>query len=400
MNRTKSGYVAPLAFVGIMFFAIGFALGINSPLVPVLEKSLGIEGTLSYLIIAATFLPFLLFGYPAAMTIKAIGYKKTMALSFAMFAVAFAAFIFAALQTNFAFFLIASFLSGTANAFLQASVNPYVTILGPLESAAKRISIMGICNKLAWPVAPLFLSLVIGKSTGNIQIADLFTPFSIIIIVFVLLGIISLIAPLPEVKATGEDESSAEDCPYANSKTSIWQFPHLLLGCVALFFYVGAETIALSTLVDYATVYGLANPERYAWIGPVGMVAGYICGIIFIPKYLKQSTALLICALVAIVGSVLVVMLPAALAIWAIALLALGCSLMWPALWPLAMADLGKFTKAGSSLLIMAMAGPVIILPLMGWMKTSLGMQNAFWLCLPCFLYIFYYAQWGYKVRS
>jgi glucose/galactose transporter len=400
MNKTKSGYAVPLAFVGTMFFAIGFALGINSPLVPVLEKSLNIQGSLSYLIIAATFLPFLLFGYPAALTIKAIGYKRTMALSFAMFGAAFAAFIFAAQQESFAFFLVASFLSGAANAFLQASVNPYVTILGPLESAAKRISIMGICNKLAWPVAPLFLSLVIGKSAGDIQIADLFTPFAIIIVVFVLLGVISLLAPLPEVKAAGEDEASAEDCPYAKGKTSIWQFPHLLLGCVALFFYVGAETIALSTLVDYATFYNLPNPERYAWIGPVGMVIGYICGIIFIPKYLKQSSALLICALVAVAGSILVVALTAQSAIWAIALLALGCSLMWPALWPLAMADLGRFTKAGSSLLIMAMAGPVVILPLLGWLKDAVGMQNAFWLCLPCFLYILYYALKGYKVRT
>ncbi|MCC8020202.1 MAG: glucose/galactose MFS transporter [Rikenellaceae bacterium] len=399
MNKTSRNYAVPLAFIGMMFFAIGFALGINSFLIPVLEGSLGISGGTSYLIIAATFLPFLIFGYPASMTIKAIGYKRTMALSFAMFAVAFALFIPAAARSSFALFLLASFLSGTANAFLQASVNPYTTILGPLESAAKRISIMGICNKLAWPVAPLFLALVIGKSVDQTTMADLNNPFMVIIIIFVLLGIISLMAPLPEVKAQGEDESSAEDCPYANTKTSILQFPHLILGCLALFFYVGAETISLGTLVDYATYYGLSNPQMYAWIGPVGMVLGYICGIILIPKYLKQSTALLICAVIAIAGSLLVVLLPAQVSIWAIALLALGCSLMWPALWPLAMADLGKFTKAGSSLLIMAMAGPVIILPLLGWLKDSFGMQNAFWLCLPCFIFILYYALRGYKIR-
>ncbi len=400
MNKTSKNYAMPLAFIGMMFFAIGFALGINSFLIPVLEGSLGISGGTSYLIIAATFLPFLIFGYPASMTIKGIGYKRTMALSFAMFAVAFGLFIPAAAHSSFVLFLLASFLSGTANAFLQASVNPYTTILGPLESAAKRISIMGICNKLAWPVAPLFLALVIGKSVDQTTMADLNTPFLVIIIIFVLLGIVSLMAPLPEVKAQGEDETSAEDCPYANTKTSILQFPHLLLGCLALFFYVGAETISLGTLVDYATYYGLSNPQMYAWIGPVGMVLGYICGIILIPKYLKQSTALLICAVIAIAGSLLVVLLPAQVSIWAIALLALGCSLMWPALWPLAMADLGKFTKAGSSLLIMAMAGPVIILPLLGWLKDSFGMQNAFWLCLPCFIFILYYALRGYKIRN
>lgn len=400
MSQKKQNFAIPLAFVGMMFFAIGFALGINSFLVPVLKKTLEIEGVISYLIVAATFLPFLIFGYPAAMTIKAIGYKKTMALSFLMFAVAFGFFIPAASYESFSLFLIASFISGVANAFLQASVNPYITILGPIESAAKRMSIMGICNKLAWPIAPLFLALVIGKQTTETQIADLFLPFYIIIAVFIILGIISLVASLPEVKAAGEDADSTVECPYANSKTSVLQFPHLLLGCVALFFYVGAETISLSTLVDYATELQLPNAALYAWIAPVGMVIGYICGIIFIPKYISQATALKICSILAIIGSLLVVLTPAAQSIWFISFMALGCSLMWPALWPLAMADLGKFTKAGSSLLIMAMAGPVIIVPLLGFLTDKFGMQNAYWLCVPCFVFILYYGISGYKIRT
>lgn len=400
MTQNKSNFAIPLAFVGMMFFAIGFALGINSFLVPVLKQELSISAGLSYLIIAVTFLPFLIFGYPASMTIKTIGYKRTMALSFLMFAIAFGLFIPAASKSSFVLFLLASFISGAANAYLQASVNPYITILGPLESAAKRISIMGICNKLAWPIAPLFLAFVIGKQVNETVISDLFNPFYIIIAVFVVLGFISLMAPLPEVKAVGEDEDSADDCPYANSKTSIFQFPHLLLGCLALFFYVGAETVSLGTLVDYANSVNLPNADLYAWIAPVGMVIGYICGIIFIPKYISQATALKICSILAIIGSLLVVLTPADISIWFISFMALGCSLMWPALWPLAMADLGKFTKAGSSLLIMAMAGPVIILPLLGFLKDSFGMQKAYWICVPCFLYILYYGISGYKIRT
>lgn len=400
MSQKKQNFAIPLAFVGMMFFAIGFALGINSFLVPVLKSTLGIAGATSYLIVAVTFLPFLIFGYPASMTIKAIGYKKTMALSFVMFAIAFGFFIPAASYMSFTLFLIASFISGAANAFLQASVNPYITILGPIESAAKRISIMGICNKLAWPIAPLFLALVIGKQTSETQISDLFLPFYIIIAVFIVLGVISLMAPLPEVKAAGEDTDSVEACPYANSKTSVFQFPHLLLGCIALFFYVGAETISLNSLVDYATTLGLPNAALYAWIAPIGMVIGYICGIILIPKYISQATALKICSILAIIGSLLVVLTPASQSIWFISFMALGCSLMWPALWPLAMADLGKFTKAGSSLLIMAMAGPVVIVPLLGYLTDKFGMQNAYWLCVPCFVFILYYGISGYKIRT
>lgn len=396
----KKNFIIPLVFVGMMFFAIGFALGINSFLIPVLKGTLGVSSGESYLILAATFSTFIIFGYPASRTISKIGYKRTMALSFLLFAIAFALFIPSAKSESFILFLVASFMSGIGNTFLQASVNPYITILGPIESAAKRMSIMGICNKLAWPVAPVFLAFVIGKNTTDTLISDLYLPFYIIIGVFLLLGIISLLAPLPEVKAIGEDSSSAEDCLYASNKKSIWQFPHLLLGAFTLFLYVGVETIALSTLVDYADSLALPNASDYAWISSVGMVVGYICGIIFIPKYLSQAKALVICSLLGIAGALLVVLMPAEISIWFIGLMALGCSLMWPALWPLAIADLGKFTKTGSSLLVMAIVGGAVIPTIFGFLKDVVGAQNSYWITLPCFLFILYYGVSGYKIRT
>ena len=216
MTKNTKSFVLPLAFIGVMFFSLGFALGINSVLVPVLKGSLEISSAESYLIIAATFIPFLIFGYPAGLTIKKIGYKRTMVLSFLMFAIAFGLFIPSASYESFPLFLLASFISGSANAYLQAAVNPYITILGPIDSAAKRISIMGICNKLAWPIPPLFLAFLIGKEVTDITVADLFLPFYVIIAAFIALGIIAYMAPLPEVKAVGEDDSeeAAEACPY------------------------------------------------------------------------------------------------------------------------------------------------------------------------------------------
>lgn len=402
MSSNKNKTLIPLAFIGIMFFAIGFALGINSLLVPVLQSSLEISNAASYLIIAATFIPFLIFGYPAGLTIKAIGYKKTMSLSFFIFAVAFYLFILSANGGSFTLFLLASFVSGAANAYLQASVNPYITILGPLESAAKRISIMGICNKLAWPIPSIFIVWLIGKDVSSIGISDLESPFMIIILAFVILGIMAFFAPLPEVKAEGEDaspdESADGSCP--SGKTSVFQFPHLLLGCVALFLYVGVETVSLGTLVDYANSLGLPNAANYAWIAPIGIVVGYICGIIFIPRYINQATALKICSVIAIWGSILVVITPSDISIYFVSLMALGCSLMWPALWPLAIADLGRFTKSGSSLLIMAMFGGAVIPTVYGWLKDSYSAQQAYWLCLPCFLFILYYGMYGCKIRT
>ena len=130
------------------------------------------------------------------------------------------------------------------------------------------------------------------------------------------------------------------------------------------------------------------------------MVIGYICGIIFIPKYLSQANALMICSILGIAGAILVVLTPAAMSIWFIGFMALGCSLMWPALWPLAIADLGRFTKTGSSLLVMAIAGGAIIPTLFGFVKDSFGAQNAYWIALPCFLFILYYGVSGYKIRT
>lgn len=396
----KRNFAIPIAFIGMMFFSIGFALGINSFLIPVLNGTLGVSSGESYLILAATFSTFIIFGFPASLVIAKIGYKRTMALSFLLFAVAFALYIPSARFESFILFLVASFVSGIGNTFLQASVNPYITILGPIESAARRISIMGICNKLAWPVAPIFLAFVIGKETTDTLISDLYLPFYIIIGVFMLLGVVSLMAPLPEVKAAGEDSDSGDESAYAKSKTSIWQFPHLLLGALALFFYVGVETVALGTLVDYASWLKLPNASMYAWISPIGMVIGYICGIIFIPKYLSQAKALMICSVLGIAGSILVVLTPAAMSIWFLALIAIGCSLIWPAIWPLAMADLGKFTKTGASFLVMAIAGGAIIPTAYGFLKDSVGAQNSYWIALPIFIYILYYGVSGYKIRT
>lgn len=398
----KNNYLFPLAIIGLFFFSIGFALGINSYLMPVLKNAMHISGAASSLLLAATFIPFLLFGIPATHCIRLIGYKRTMALSFAIFAAAFALFILAAKQNSLTWFLIASFVSGAANAVLQASVNPYVTILGPLDSAARRISCMGISNKLAWPVTTLFITLVIGKGIGDTQLSDLYMPFTIIIAIFLLLGVIALLAPLPDVKAAGEDESDTTTTSnsYADGKTSILQFPHLLLGCLALFLYVGVETISLATATGYAQSLGLEG-DNYGFIPSVGMIVGYVCGVIFIPRYLSQAAAMRICAIIALVGSIAVAVVPnPVFSVCCIFLMALGCSLMWPALWPLAMADLGKFTKAGSSLLTMAIAGGAVMPWVQGLVQDAFSYQTSYWVSVPCFLFILYYGLAGYKIRT
>jgi len=391
-------YVIPLCFIGMMFFTVGFATGINGYFVPFLENNLHLTSMQSYWVIAATFIAFLVFSFPAASIIGRIGYRRTMALSFFLFALAFALFIPAARLGSYALYLLACFLSGTANTILQAAINPYVTILGPIDSAARRISIMGICNSLALSLPSVFIAAVTRKNIDNVTLGDLDKPFLLIIGAVVVLGVLTLFAPLEEIKAEGEENEA--DCPYAAGKKSIWQFPHLVLGALALFVYVGVENLALLTVLDYAHDLGLSQPERYTVFPGIGMAVGYVLGILMIPRYISQVTALRACTWLAVVDSLAIVLTPPQISIWCVALLSLACSLMYPAIWPLAITDLGKFTKKGSSLLVASIGGGALIPLLFGALKDAAGSQSAYWICLPFYLLIMYYAYFGYKIRT
>lgn len=398
-NSSSKGYLFPLVVIGVLFFMIGFALGINGLIIPFLRTALDLSTAESYLVLAATFSTFVIFGYPCGLIIKAIGYKKTMILSFLFFAIGLYLFIPSAENKSFAMFLLASFISGIGNTMLQAAVNPYITILGPIDSAATRMSMMGIANKAAWAIAPIFLGVFL--NLGDVQLNDIKLPFYFISGIFVLLGILVAFVPLPEVKAEGEDENDeAAASSYAANKTSIWQFPHLLLGLVSLLFYVGVETLAMASIVDYATSLNLPDPQVYTSYTVIGMVIGYLVGVFFIPKYISQERAMFICAIIGLISSLLIVLTPMNISIWFVAVLGLANSLMWPALWPLAMKDLGKFTKTGSSLLVMAIVGGAVFPLLFGWLADVSGnMQQAYWICFPAYLMIFYYALSGHKIR-
>jgi FHS family L-fucose permease-like MFS transporter len=306
----------------------------------------------------------------------------------------------AAKWISFPIFLFALFINGMGQTLLNTAVNPYITILGPQNSAAKRISIMGICNKLSFGLAPVVLAIFM--DTVNVQLNDAIVPFYVITVILVFLGILSYFAPLPEVKAIGEDENKDEKTSdSANSKTSILQFPHLLLGALAIFFYVGVENIALVSINDYAIEIGLSSPEKFAVYVSAGYILGYFLGIIFIPKIVSQTNAMKINAALGIVSSLLIVLLPGGISIYFVAILGLANSLLWPAIWPLALAGLGKFTKRGSSLMVMGIAGGGLLPPVLGLLKDHFtSYQQAYWMLLPIYLYFLFYATKGHKIRK
>ncbi|MBP3426534.1 MAG: MFS transporter [Rikenellaceae bacterium] len=412
MGQTKQkSFGLAIAFIGLMFFAIGFAFGINGFLAGPLNDLYGINKSLGYLVLGLSFLPFLLFAMPATATIKKIGYQKTMALSFVFFAVSFALYAWAASlgQSGLILFYVSAFVGGIGNAFLNATANPYISVIGPIDSAAKRICIMGICNKLAYPVAIIFFTFLmsaLGIGEKITEASQMVTPFLIIMGIFILLGVLTLIAPLPEVTAEGEDESSpAAESGYAAGKTSIMQFPHAIMGALALFIYTGVETMSLNTASEFVGINDtldsiqILGKSLLIWFPSLGMVLGYILGVICIPKYMSQDTALKLCSTIGAIGSLGIILFPSA-APWLLLVVAFGCSMGSPAIWPLSLKDLGKFTKTGSALLTMGIAGGAVFPPLFGLLADAYSAQVGYWLCLPCFLFILYFAVLGHKIRT
>jgi len=237
---------------------------------------------------------------------------------------------------------------------------------------------------------------------ADVRIEDTIIPFYVISAILVVMGISYYFAPLPEIKVVGEEESidSSPVSSYANSKTSIFQFPHLILGTIALFLEVGVEIIALGTINDYASILKLPSPENYIWLTSAGMILGYLIGISFIPKSLSQSNALKLCVLLGIATTIAIPVFPMGVSIYLVAVLGLANSLLMPAIWPLAIADLGKFTKTGSSLLVTGVGGGAFLPLIFGYFAGAVSYQFAYLVCLPAYLFILYFAVSGSKIRT
>ena len=399
MNNKKT-LIVPMVTMVVMFSVLGFAVGIDAFFVPFVKGAFNISTTMSYLVITATFASYVIFSIPSGVLIKKIGYKGGMVAAFIVLAISFYLIAPAARMHSFPVFLGALFVNGIGRVMLNTAVNPYITLLGPKESAARRMSIMGISNKLSFAVASLILAMFLDLS--DINILDTITPFYIIAVIFALLGIGSYFVPLPEVKADGESGSGevAGDHTPSHSKTSIFQFPHLILGSISLFFYVGVEVIALSTINDFAKTLNLGSPENYVWLTSVSMVLGYLTGVIFIPKFISQEKALKLCALLGLLLAVSITLVPVGTSIYLVALLGFANAVMLPAIWPLSIADLGKFTKTGSGLVVMGGIGGAIIPLIFGYVVDLTSYHLAYLVCLPSYLFILYFAIKGHKIRT
>lgn len=400
MDTTKKNILIPLLIVGSMNGILGFALGVNAFFIPFVKQAFNVTTTMSYLIMVATFSAYLVFGGVAGKILKKAGYKGGMIIALILMAVGFLIIIPSAIKVSFPLFLVALFVNGLGQALLTSAYSTYVSIIGSPDSAAARISFMGINAKVFYAMASFILALFIDLT--NVKIEDTITPFYVISAILLVMGVVYYFSPLPEVKAIGEetsDPAGENTSVYANSKKSIWQFPHLLLGVVAVFFTVGVEYLALGTINDFAQNIGLSNPQNYVWLVSFAMILGYLFGILFIPKYLSQTNALVISTILGLIVTLMILILPESISIYLIPVLGLANALLWPAVWPLSIADLGKFTKSGSSLLLTGIIGAGIISLLFGLFAQEYSYQLAYSIGIPSYLFIFYFALWGSKIR-
>ena len=416
MSSNKNYFVS-ITIIGVLFFLFGFITWLNGTLIPFLKLACDLKTDGQALLVTfAFYMAYFFLAIPSSFILNLTGYKKGMALGLFVMAIGALIFLPAASGRNFALFLTGLFVQGMGLSLLQTASNPYISVIGPIESAAQRISIVGICNKVAGALSPIILSAVVLKGASEIEakvssVTDeatrnqllqelsnrVITPYIIMAIVLVVVALAIWFSALPEIEGEGDDTSESSS---SKSKTSVFQYPHLLLGALCIFVYVGAEVMAGDVIGQYGRSMGMSLDETKIFTSYTlaSMVVGYIIGIITIPKYLKQDVALRICAITGVVFVSLAFFTHGYVSIFFVAITGLANSLMWPAIFPLAIEGLGKFTKIGSALLIMGIAGGAVIPQIYGLLVKSMPSQTAFLVCtLPCYLYILYYAMRGHN---
>ena len=431
--NTNSNNKTAIAIIAGLFFIFGFITWVNGALIPFMKTINELTEAQSYLVASASYISFVVMALPASYLLQKVGYKMGMSIGLFIMAIGALVFIPAAEARTYWMFLTGIFIQGTGMTILQTAANPYITILGPIESGAQRIAIMGIANKVAGALGSLIFGAILLKGIDEVkaqldsvslsekatlldQMADsVFTPYVIMAVVLFVLGLLMRKAPLPNVEAAIDTNTQSDEVTHK----TIFQYPHLWLGMLTLFVYVGAEVIAGDSIIAYGIALGISasTAKFFTTFTLMAMVATYALGVVLIPKYISQQKALQISALLGIFFSVLILITDGFTSVLFVAALGIANALVWPAVWPLTLEGLGKHTKTASALLIMAIAGGAIIPPLYGrlvdqgketLMQSGLSSsdalatsaQESYYILIPCYLIIFGFAIFAKRLRN
>jgi glucose/galactose transporter len=407
--------VGAIAIVGALFFIFGFVTWLNGPLISFAKLAFNVSDALAFLIPSAFYLSYFFLALPSSAILRKTGMKKGMALG--LFAMAVGAVVFGQYTTGrvYAGAVTGVFIIGAGLAILQTASNPYISILGPIEGAAQRIAIMGICNKLAGMAAPFVIGTLVmhGMSDLTAQVANadpatretllnefaarIHGPYMLLAGLLALLSVGILFSPLPELRA---EDVNAESHGSA-AKTSIFHYPHVWLGALCIFVYVGAEVMAGDAIGTYGAGFGLLPDDTkfFTSFTLFGMLLGYVVGLLVIPRFVSQSRYLAFSSILGVVLTLAAYATSGMVSVACVAALGFANAMMWPAIFPLAIQGLGRFTERGSALLIMGISGGAVIPQLFVHLKETLHFQLVFALLMvPCYLYILYFGTRGHDV--
>jgi len=400
--------------IGALFFVFGFVTWLNSVLIPFLKTACQLTDTEASLVPFAFYISYFVMAIPSSFILKKTGFTNGMALGLIVMAIGSLVFVPAAMNRNYMLFLAGLFTQGTGLALLQTATNPYVTILGPIESAAQRISIMGICNKIAGMIGVLALFSALFSGTEHLLVHfDNITNvalrekilqqlsnsviFPYLIMTAVLLGLVLFIkmAKLPEIYEEEQVETKA-------GHSSIFAYPYLWFGIAAIFFYVGVEVVAIDYLIVYANdLQILTDISRYYPIAALSaLVVGYMLGIALVPKVISQRTSLIFNASLGLLLVVIALSTTGTTSIYAIIGLSFAHAIMWPAIWPLSIHNLGKHTKLASAFLIMAIAGGAVLPLIYGTISDKLSPHYAYIVMLPGYVYLILFATFFCRIKK
>jgi len=418
-NTQQRSLVTSLFLVGCLYFIFGFTTWLNGTLIPFLKTICELNDTQAYLVTSATFISYLFMALPASAILRKTGFKNGMSLGLLIMAAGTLVFLPAAHQRNYPLFLTGLFIQGLGITILQTAVNPYVTILGPRESAARRISFMGAAHKLAGISIPYVIGGILLNNLDNIHsqlsittdaavksslLSELslriVNPYIIVTVILVVVALLVKLSPLPEMHEE-EVNPDTEEATNSATKTSIFHHPYLFLGALCIFVYVGAEVIAGDTIINYGKYWNIPmdNAKFFTSITLSCMMLGYTLGIVLMPKIISQENALKVCAILGVLISLGVLATTGMTSVILVACLGFANAIMWPAIWPLSLKGLGKFTKQGSAILIMGVVGGGILPPLYGYLSDMLhNNRMAYIILIPCYLYILFFAAKGNKI--
>lgn len=418
-------YLYQLTIIGILFAVFGFVTWLNGILIPFLKKACELSDQQAFYVATAFFAAYFVMAMPSSWILQRLGTKKGMTVGLLVMAAGAVVFIPAAEARSYGMFLSGLFVLGTGLALLQTAANPYVSVIGPIESAAKRISMMGMYNKVAGIVANLLFGAVLLKNADAIQkqLTDAATtaetktqlltelsnrvvlPYTVLAIFLTVVAVVIYRSSLPDI-STKTSESGDGDTDLSRGRTSIFQFPHALFGAIAIFTYVGAEVMAGDLITLYGKNLGFSEDTSkfFTSFGLIGLMAGYSMCIFLIPKYVTQEKYLAISAVLGILLTVTSYFVSDSIAVGCLAALGFANAVMWPAIFPLGIKDLGRFTNTGSALLIMGIVGGAIIPPFYGWLYESSGLgfdfRSAFvTIMVVCYTYILFFALRGSRPR-